>query len=115
VRGGPDRRRALIGSAGFGLFWGAWGAALPLVQSHAGASDSELGLALLCIGGGALASMRPAGALVDRVGPWLLPVVVVLFAATAMLPALVTSVLALAGALLVVGARARRYSTSRRR
>jgi hypothetical protein len=29
--GASDRSRALLGFAGFGLFWGAWGAALPLV------------------------------------------------------------------------------------
>ena len=104
MRGGSDRSRALLGFAGFGLFWGAWGAALPLVQSHANASDSALGLALLCIGAGALASMRPAGALVDRVGPRLLPVFVVVFAGTAVLPALATSAAALAGALLALGA-----------
>jgi predicted MFS family arabinose efflux permease len=99
-----ERRRAVLGFAGFGLFWGAWGAALPLIQSHAGASDPQLGLALLCIGAGALASMRPAGALVDRIGPGVLPVAVVLFAGAALLPALAGSPLALAGALLVVGA-----------
>jgi predicted MFS family arabinose efflux permease len=104
VRSGSDRSRALLGFAGFGLFWGAWGAALPLVQSHAGASDAALGLALLCIGAGALASMRPAGRLVDRVGPRLLPLVVVVFAATAVLPALATSAAALAAALLLLGA-----------
>jgi MFS family permease len=98
------RVRALVGFASFGLFWGAWGAALPLVQSHAGATDSELGLALLCIGAGALASMRPAGAVADRIGPRLLPLVVVAFAATAVLPALATSPAALAGALLLLGA-----------
>jgi predicted MFS family arabinose efflux permease len=100
----PDRTRALLGFAGFGLFWGAWGAVLPAVQSHAGASDAELGLALLCIGAGALVSMRPAGALVDRLGPAVLPVVVVLFAAAALLPGLAVSPLALAGALLALGA-----------
>jgi predicted MFS family arabinose efflux permease len=45
------------------------GRALPLIQSHAGVDDSQLGLALLCIGLGALVSMWPAGALVDRLGP----------------------------------------------
>jgi predicted MFS family arabinose efflux permease len=104
MRSGSERSRALLGFAGFGLFWGAWGAALPLVQSHSGASDSALGLALLCIGAGALASMRPAGALVDRVGPQLLPIVVVVFAGTAVLPALATSPVALAAALLLLGA-----------
>ena len=98
------RTRALLGFAGFGLFWGAWGAALPQIQAHAGASDSQLGLALLCIGAGALASMRPAGALVDRLGPDVTSVAVALFAAAALLPALATSPLALGGALLVLGA-----------
>jgi predicted MFS family arabinose efflux permease len=98
------RTRALLGFAGFGLFWGAWGAALPLIQSHAGASDSQLGLALLCIGAGALVSMRPAGVLVDRLGPDMSSGVLALFAGCALLPALATSPLALAGALLVLGA-----------
>jgi MFS family permease len=100
----PYRTRALLGFAGFGLFWGAWGAALPLIQSHAGADDSQLGLALLCIGLGALLSMRPAGALVDRLGPDVTSAALALFAGCALLPALATSPLALAGALLLLGA-----------
>jgi MFS family permease len=100
----PHRTRALLGFAGFGLFWGAWGAALPQIQAHAGATDSQLGLALLCIGAGALVSMRPAGALVDRLGPGVTSIVFALFAGSALLPALATSPLALAGALLVLGA-----------
>ena len=98
------RTRALLGFAGFGLFWGAWGAALPQIQAHAGASDSQLGLALLCIGAGALVSMRPAGVLVDRFGPSVSSVALALFAGSALLPALAASPLALAGALLVLGA-----------
>jgi hypothetical protein len=46
---------------------------LPAVQSHAKVGDGSLGLALLCIGAGALASMRPTGALVDRFGARVLP------------------------------------------
>ena len=98
------RTRALLGFASFGLFWGAWGAALPQIQAHAGASDAQLGLALLCIGAGALLSMRPAGALVDRLGPDVTSAALALFAATALLPALAASPLALAGALLLLGA-----------
>jgi MFS family permease len=98
------RRRALLGFAGFGLFWGAWGAALPQIQSHAGATDAQLGLALLCIGAGALASMRPAGVLVDRLGPGVTSASLALFAASALLPAVAASPLALAGALLLLGA-----------
>ena len=97
------RGRALLGFAGFGLFWGAWGAALPQIQAHAGATDAQLGLALLCIGAGALVSMRPAGALVDRLGPGVTSVVLALFAAGSLLPAVAVSPLALAGALLALG------------
>ncbi|MGC1731202.1 MAG: hypothetical protein WA731_00815 [Pseudonocardiaceae bacterium] len=46
--------RALGGFAAFGLFWGAWGAALPAVQVRSGSTDGELGAALLMIGLGAL-------------------------------------------------------------
>lgn len=46
--------------------------------------------------------MRPAGALVDRLGPGLLPIVVGVYAGTAVLPALATSAIALAGALLLL-------------
>jgi MFS family permease len=98
------RARALVGFAGFGAFWGAWGAALPAVQSHAGASDAALGLALVCIGAGALASMRLAGAAVDRFGPRVLPVTFAAFAGCAVLPALVSSPGALAAVLLALGA-----------
>jgi len=100
----PGRARTLLGFSAFGVFWGGWGAALPALQAHAGASDGALGLALLCIGAGALVSMRPAGALVDRHGSPALPVALALFAACALLPALATSPLALAGALVLLGA-----------
>ena len=100
----PHRTRALLGFAGFGLFWGAWGAALPQIQTHAGATDAQLGLALLCIGAGALVSMRPAGWVVDRRGPGVTSVALALFAGSALLPAVATTPVALAGALLVLGA-----------
>jgi predicted MFS family arabinose efflux permease len=96
--------RVLGGFAAFGAFWGAWGATLPAIQSHAGVDDGQLGIALLCIGAGALASMRPAGTLVDRWGAPALPAVLALFGAAALLPALATSAVGLGAALLVLGA-----------
>jgi MFS family permease len=104
VGGGPGRARTLVGFAAFGLFWGAWGGALPAVRAHAGVGEGTLGLALLCIGAGALVSMRPAGALLDRLGPGVLPVAVALYGVCALLPALATSGATLAVALLAVGA-----------
>jgi predicted MFS family arabinose efflux permease len=100
----PGRARTLLGFAAFGLFWGSWGGALPAVRAHAGVDDGTLGLTLLCVGAGALVSMRPAGAILDRLGARVLPVALGLFAGCAVLPALATSGLALAAALLVLGA-----------
>ncbi|HEX7301216.1 MAG TPA: MFS transporter [Solirubrobacteraceae bacterium] len=94
----------MAGFAAFGAFWGAWGAALPAVQSHAGVDDGELGVALLCIGAGALVSMRLAGALVDRWGPVALPATLVAFGVAAALPGLATSTAGLCAVLLVLGA-----------
>jgi len=94
----------LVGFGAFGLFWGTWGAALPGIQEHARADDGFLGIALLFIGVGALASMRAAGSLLDGAGRRGLPVALLVFGATALLPALATSPLGLVGALLVVGA-----------
>src|SRR4051812_23500494 len=98
------RARVLGGFAAFGAFWGAWGAALPAVQSHAGVDDGQLGVALLCIGAGALASMRGAGSLVDRWGAAALPATMVAFGVAAALPGLATSTVALGATLLVLGA-----------
>ena len=96
--GTPGRARTLLGFAAFGLFWGSWGGALPAIRAHAGVDDGALGLALLWVGAGALASMRPAGAVLDRFGAPVLPLTVTIFAGCALLPALSTSALALSGA-----------------
>jgi hypothetical protein len=98
------RLRVLGGFAAFGAFWGGWGAALPAVQEHAGVSDGQLGVALLCIGAGALLSMRVAGSVLDRWGAPALPAALGVFAAAAVLPGLATSTVGLCAALLVLGA-----------
>ena len=96
--------RALGGFAAFGLFWGAWGAILPAVKTEAGVSDAELGVALLMVGLGALASMRLTGYLIDRYGGIVLPTVVFLFALCGVLPALADSAITLGAALFLLGA-----------
>jgi MFS family permease len=102
--GDPGRARTLVGFAAFGLFWGSWGGVLPAVRAHASVDEGTLGLALLCIGAGALVAMRPAGAVLDRHGARVLPVALAIFGACAILPALATSGAALAVALLALGA-----------
>ncbi len=98
------RARLLLGFAALGVFWGAWGAALPAVQQRTGASDAELGLALLLVGLGALVSMRATGVLLDRVGPRLTPITVAAFGLSALLPAFADSPVELSLFLIVLGA-----------
>jgi len=85
------RGRVLLGFAALGLFWGAWGAALPAVQRHAHAGDGELGFALVLVGLGALLSMRATGLLIDRAGPRLTPLMVGAFGFAGILPGLADS------------------------
>jgi MFS family permease len=98
------RTRALIGFAALGVFWGAWGAALPAVQRRTGAGDADLGLALLLVAVGALLSMRASGVLMDRLGPRFTPVSVGVFGLAGLLPGLAGSPLELSAVLFVVGA-----------
>jgi MFS family permease len=99
-----SRSRVLAGFAAFGLFWGAWGAALPAVQRRSGATDAELGFALLLVALGAVVSMRATGVLFDRIGPRLAPVSVATFGVAGLLSALADSPARLAVFLLVLGA-----------
>jgi MFS family permease len=98
------RLRVLVGFAALGIFWGAWGAALPAVQRRSGATDAELGLALLLVGLGALVSMRATGVVMDRVGPRLTPISVAIFGLVGILPGLAGSPVELYAYSLLVGA-----------
>jgi MFS family permease len=98
------RRRVLVGFGALGIWWGAWGVLVPDIQEQAGVGDGELGAALACVGLGALVSMRSTGGLIDRHGQVVLPVTIVLFAVSGLLPAVVNGPVGLAGALFVVGA-----------
>jgi MFS family permease len=98
------RASVLLGFAALGVFWGAWGAALPAIQRRSGATDAELGLALLLVGVGALVSMRATGVLIDRVGPRLTPLSTGAFGLVGVLPGLAGSPAELSAFALVVGA-----------
>jgi sugar phosphate permease len=89
--------------AAFGLFWGAWAACLPAIQRATGASEAQLGLALLCVALAALPAMLAAGQLADVFGARLVPVTLLTFAAAAVFPGLTDSVPALVGSLAFVG------------
>ena len=87
----------------FGLYWGAWAACLPAIQRSTGASEAQLGLALLCVALAALPAMLAAGRLADLFGARLVPLALVLFAAASAFPGLTRSAPQLFAALAFVG------------
>ncbi|WP_214411899.1 MFS transporter [Sphaerisporangium fuscum] len=65
---GPLRVAPYLGFAGFGAFWGVWGATLPELRAHAQVSDAEFGVVLLFVAAGALPAMLLTGRLIDALG-----------------------------------------------
>ena len=98
-------RGTLAGFCALGLFWGAWAAVLPSVQSATGASNGTLGVALFFVAVGSLPAMLfLAGPAVDRFGSRAVSLSCAVFAAVTVVPGFATSVPALAGALVLTGA-----------
>lgn len=89
--------------AAFGLYWGAWAACLPAIQRSTGASEAQLGLALLCVALAALPAMLAAGRLADLFGARLVPLALLAFGASTVFPGLTRSVPQLFAALAFVG------------
>jgi MFS family permease len=87
----------------FGLYWGAWAACLPAIQRSTGASEAQLGLALLCVAVAAFPAMLAAGRLSDLLGARLVPLALLVFATAVIFPGLTRSVPALYAALAFVG------------
>ena len=105
----PSRRLRLAAVTALFVFdgavFGSWAARIPDVTAQVGASHTTLGLALLCISLGALASMQLAGALCARLGSGLVAAAsAVLVSGAVALPGLAYSLPELAAALLVFGA-----------
>ena len=105
----PSRERLLAAVAALfafdGAVFGSWAARIPDVTTQVGTSHTALGLALLCVSIGALASMQLAGALCTRLGAGLVAVVsAVLICVAVTLPGLARSLPELAVALLAFGA-----------
>jgi MFS family permease len=87
-----------------GVFWGAWAALLPDIKAQVGASDGELGAALIATGLGALPGMALSGRLWQRAGWWVLPAATAFFALAALGPLAADTPSLLAATLLFVGA-----------
>ncbi|MCW2920929.1 MAG: transporter [Thermoleophilia bacterium] len=94
----------LAAFATFGSFWGAWGASIPRIRDQAGVDDGELGLALLCIGAGALPAMLLFGRALDRYGLRVTAYAIAALGCTGVLVTLgAQSFMTLASGLVVVG------------
>jgi MFS family permease len=105
----PSRRRALAAVTALfafdGAVFGSWAARIPDVTAQVGASHTALGLALLCVSVGALASMQLTGALCARLGAGLVGAgSALLLCIAVVLPGLAHSLPELAAALLAFGA-----------
>jgi MFS family permease len=88
-----------------GFVFGTWAARIPDVSAQVGASHSSLGIAVLCLSVGALASMQATGALSARLGAGRVSVVAAALVSVAMsLPGMATSVAQLCVALFFFGA-----------
>jgi MFS family permease len=114
VRLTPRRRTGDLGRtrvalcavfAAHGFIFASWAVRVPAVKEQAGASPAALGLALLGLSAGAVATMLAAGTLCRRFGsPQLTAVSCVLLSAAVTLPALARSAVALGLLLAVFGA-----------
>ncbi len=107
---GPDRlfaaRAALCAVfAAHGFIFASWAVRVPAVKEQTGASSAALGLALLGLSAGAVATMSIAGALCRRLGSQRIAVIsCALLSVTLVLPGLARSATTLGLALLVFGA-----------
>jgi MFS family permease len=91
--------------AAHGFIFASWAVRIPAVKQQTGASPGALGLALLGLSAGAVATMVIAGALCSRFGSQRVAVAsCALLSAALVLPALARSAVTLGLALLVLGA-----------
>ena len=113
ARRGPDDPGRLVANrvalcavfATHGFIFASWAVRVPAIKEQTGASSAALGLALLGLSAGAVATMLIAGALCRRFGsPRVAVISCALLSATLVLPALAHSAIALGLALLVFGA-----------
>lgn len=100
----PGALWPLVSFMAMGIFWGAWAAVLPDIKDQVGASDGELGAAMIATGLGALPGMALSGRLWRHVGWRVLPAATAFFAMAALGPLAAHSPDTLALTLLFVGA-----------
>ena len=98
-----NARWALACFVALGVYAGAWGALIPDIKRQVGASDAELGFALLFAAAGTVPGTLIAGRLWRRLGWWLLPASALGSAIALVGPMVVSTPLMLGLALLFTG------------
>jgi len=100
-----DRAALCAVFAAHGFIFASWAVRVPAIKEQTGASPAALGLALLGLSAGAVATMLIAGTLCRRFGSQRITVIsCALLSVTVVLPALARSAVTLGLALLVFGA-----------
>jgi MFS family permease len=99
-----NARWALACFLALGVYAGAWGALIPDIKRQVGATDAELGLALLFAAAGTVPGTLLAGRLWRRFGWWLLPVAAIGSGVALVGPIVASTPLMLGVALLFTGA-----------
>ena len=99
-----NARWALACFVALGVYAGAWGALIPDIKRQVGASDAELGFALLFAAAGTVPGTLIAGRLWRRLGWWLLPATGVASGVALIGPMFATTPVTLGVALLFTGA-----------
>lgn len=97
-------RAPMASLTAFGAFWGVFAAYVPEFKLRAGASDSQLGLALMMSAIGGMASMWLAPTLAKRLGRFMMPLAATVLVLATAVPLTIHSVASLAVAILVMGA-----------
>lgn len=97
-------RTPLAGLAAVGVFWGGFAAFIPDIKTAVGASDAELGAALMTMSVGGIATMYFGPKFFGLLGRHTLPVAAVVLALAAFYPLLSHSVIALGLAMCGMGA-----------
>jgi MFS family permease len=92
------------GLAAVGVFWGGFAAYLPDYKAAAGATDAQMGVALVLSAAGGMAAMAVSPRLMHRLGRAMLPVAGALVAAAVLLPLAAGDLISLGLVLLAMGA-----------
>ena len=96
-------RAPFFGLGAIGIYWGTFAAMVPVIKTQAGATDGQLGLALLGASVGGIIAMYLAPRLTQLLGRFMLPVALVAMVLAMQMPIFVSSPMTLFPVLAALG------------